>query len=405
VETRTSRYHALQGPGISSRRVRAARVRRRDRDGESEPMVHLPEPRRFGGASVNDELAHAARRAAHADALDAPGALAALRQAVAAALARGAQQQLLDALRRAPDAASHRALAGAIARAVERADDEAGVVARAFALPLVLVASAQRGAVIPGILGDVASLVALLERTHALGPTRSFGLSNALCAVDALEALAPQTLTALARGLDAQALQALLPPAPVRVRPGHEQTHLRFVLGAGLTAPDAPGITEAAAHIEPWGAECARLLQQQLGAPGLQILVLPRPPHDLLRAAHAGRFAQLEIAWNLFASNAVRRFRLAAGEPVAIVSAHEGGEIRVTLSSPFAEDLTEGFAWPLHPADDLAAVQASICGLLADMRVNDVRIAERVLPSLRASGAPLYPRVDEWDRLRRGALG
>lgn len=368
-------------------------------------MMHLPEPRQFGGASVNDELVPAATRAAHADALEAPRVQAMLRKAVAAALARGAEQQVLDALRLAPDAASHRALAAALAGAIEEADEAAGVVARAFALPVVLVASAERDTVIPGVLADVGAVAALFERAHALGPMRTFGLSNALCALDALEALPPASLTALARGLDTQALQALLPPAPVRVRRGHEQAHLRFVLGAGLTAPSAPDLTAAAAHIGPWGTECARLLQQQLAAPGLQLLALPRPPRDLVRAAHAGRFAQLEVAWNLFASNAVRRFRLAAGDPVAIVSAHEDGDIRVTLSSPFAEDLTEGFAWPLHPADDLAAVEAVIRDLLTDMRVGDVRIVERVLPARRANGAPLYPLADEWDRLALEAPG
>ncbi len=365
-------------------------------------MVQLPDPRRFGGGSVTEALALAAIRAAQSDALERPRHTAALRDAVAEALEQGAQSRVRDALRQTPDAATHRMLIDALARAIDAARGESGVVARAFALPIVLVASATREIVVPGVLRDVEALSRLFERTRALGPTRNFGLSNALCSLQALEALSPAILFALAREPEPQALGRLLPPAPIAIRAGNEQTHLRFVVGAGLTAADSPGFTEIAAHIGPWGGECARLLQQQLALPDLQLAALPRPPRDLVSAPHAGRIAQLEIALNLFASNAVRRFRLAVGDPVAIVSAHEDAEIRVTLSSPFAEDLTDGFRWPLHPADDLAAVQGVILDLFADIRLPDVRICERVLASNRDNGAPLHPRVDEWERLDAG---
>jgi hypothetical protein len=34
--------------------------------------------------------------------------------------------------------------------------------------------------------------------------------------------------------------------------------------------------------------------------------------------------------------------------------------------------------------------------------LSDVRVCERVLPSNRDNGAPLHPRVDEWERLCGG---
>ncbi|MGH8665348.1 MAG: hypothetical protein ACREUX_13890 [Burkholderiales bacterium] len=367
-------------------------------------MLQLPEPRRFGGGSVTDALALAAIRAAKSNALERPRHTTALRDAVAEALKQGAEARVREALRQAPDAASYRMLTDAAARAIDAARGESGVVARAFALPVVLVASATHELVVPGVLPDVDALRRLFERTQALGPTRNFGLSNALCALQALEALSLRSLLALTRELEPQALGRLLPPAPITVPPGDEQTHLRFVVGAGLTAPESPGFTEIAAHIGPWGVECARLIEQQLAMPGLQLAALPRPPLDLVGAPHAGRSAQLEIALNLFASNAVRRFRQAVGDPVAIVSAHEDAQIRVTLSSPFAEDLVDGFCWPLHPADDLAAVQMLILDLFADMRVPDVRVCARVLASRRDNGAPLHPSADEWDRLGAGTV-
>jgi len=59
----------------------------------------------------------------------------------------------------------------------------------------------------------------------------------------------------------------------------------------------------------------------------------------------------------LFAGNAIRRIRAAVGEPTAVISAHRapdapgGGELRLSLSSPFDPRDAEGFRCPLHPLD------------------------------------------------------
>jgi len=100
----------------------------------------------------------------------------------------------------------------------------------------------------------------------------------------------------------------------------------------------------------------------------------------------------------------VRRLRSAVGEPTAILSAHRNADIRITLSSPFAPELVEGFRWPMHPLDDLHAVEDTVRNLFADMRVNDVRVLPRLLPSARETGAALYPRSEEFDALCAGPL-
>jgi hypothetical protein len=146
-----------------------------------------------------------------------------------------------------------------------------------------------------------------------------------------------------------------------------------------------------------------RALAAQLRAPGIEVLPLPRPPARLLAAVAAGRQAQLAAAFDLFASNALRRFRMSVGDPAAVVSAHETGEIRVTFSSPFDESLHDGFRWPLHPAEDLAAVAAGIDALFRECRIGDVRVVARVLPDLSPAGVPWFPRAAEAERL--GTLG
>ena len=106
--------------------------------------------------------------------------------------------------------------------------------------------------------------------------------------------------------------------------------------------------------------------------------------------------AQLEAACNLFASNAVRRFRTASGDPVAIISAHDNGELRLTLSQPFDEQMVEGFRWPLHPLDDIAVITAVMNELLSACRVAQIEIAPGVLPDLNPAGTPWFPGLREW---------
>ena len=116
------------------------------------------------------------------------------------------------------------------------------------------------------------------------------------------------------------------------------------------------------------------------------MLPLARPPCDLLQAGHAGRSAQLDAALYLFVSNAVRRFRSATGDPVAVISTHDDGDVRVSLSSQFDDTTVEGFRWPLHPLDEIALVASSIAGLLAECRINIVHCVARVLPATTVKG-------------------
>ena len=73
----------------------------------------------------------------------------------------------------------------------------------------------------------------------------------------------------------------------------------------------------------------------------------------------------------LFASNAIRKLRASVGEPSAVISAHRaagapgGGELRLSLSSPFEPRDAEGFRCPLYPLDRVADVVAMLRGLLA----------------------------------------
>ncbi|MCC6532754.1 MAG: hypothetical protein IT531_09410 [Burkholderiales bacterium] len=369
-------------------------------------MALLPEPRRFGARTISDDLLDLVDRANAADALARPTVLLDLRRALERCLAAGDEARLRRVFAHAGDALCYRLLSEALARSIDAPLAAPGtLIARAFAVPVVFVTAASAAARIAGRLADIGAIQAVFERHGVLGAARNFGLSNALCTVDALEALPAVELFRGTRTLDPHSLGAALPPADIVLRAGQEHTNLRFIAGAALSPVEAPEFTTTAANIGTWGRDCAQALAAQLALPGVTLLVLPRPPRDIVSAAHAGRGAQLETAMNLFASNAVRRLRAAVGEPIVILSAHEGAEVRVTVSSPFALDLTAGSSWPLHPLDDVAAIEHLLVSLFSDMRVADVRVLPRLLPAERAPGIALYPRCDEWDALMAAAVG
>jgi hypothetical protein len=273
----------------------------------------------------------------------------------------------------------------------------ATLVARVFALPIIVVTGSRKPLQVDGVLSDIGAVTELFRQKGVLGKTQNFGIGNALCTLDTLEAVTPVEIYAWTAA--GGATRRELPPSPLTVDAPGEMVHLRFLVGAGIAPADEPPLTETASNIGAWGMSLTRMLAGQLAQAGAEILPLARPPADLLCATHVGRCAQLEAACNLFASNAVRRFRSASGDPVAIISAHDNGELRLTLSQPFDVQMVEGFRWPLHPLDDIAAIVASMTELLTACRIGRIEIAPRVLPACKAEAIDWFPTVQEWPQL------
>lgn len=348
-------------------------------------MPALPDPRRYSSLSRDDALARLVQQTAAGDTAARRALLLWARERL-----EGARDgEIRDALRRMPSAAAASGLWDAVCRAVE--DDEAAseheVGVRLFAFPIVLVVAGRQPAVVTGTLAHPDAIREALEKHGALGAARNVGLSNALCARTALDAIEPSAVLRWSREWSGPPRE--LAPQEIRVERGREQVHVRFIVGAGISPRDAPSIVETASNIGAWGIPLAKLLMQELACPAVDLLALPRPPVGLLRAPLAGRQAEIEAAFHLFVSNTLRELRAAAGEPTAIVSAHEGAagaEVRVSMSSVFDAALLEGFRWPLHPFDDLQRIEAVIAELLQACRVDDLRVIPKVLPERMGSG-------------------
>jgi len=272
---------------------------------------------------------------------------------------------------------------------------------RLFALPIIIVAAAEAsgsaGVTLTGIIDDSSSLVAILRKHRAVSGNETLVLGNALVGAEALgwarlpEILAWRALT------ESPVLAHALAPAPMAVTAGAGAAHLRFLVGSAIVAPGADLMRED--QVGGWGMPFAQALARALSAPGITVLALPRPPQSLVMAVWAGCVAQREVGAQLFASNAIRKLRAELGEPTAVISAHRldagGGEVRLSLSSPFDPRQAEGLRCPLFPMDRVDDVVQMLRTLLSDCRVTDVRVRDGIHGDRDpATGLPLLFKGD-----------
>ena len=284
------------------------------------------------------------------------------------------------------------------------------VVATLFALPVVIVAGATSndsspaastlGGVLAGVLNEPEGVMALLREHHALGGNLTFALAAPMVAADALDIPRLPTLLAWQKLSSSNGPVAReLHPTPMVVHSNQESVYLRFLIGTAIGA-SAVDVFAGKGGGE-WIMPLAQELSRQLAATGLSVLALPRPPQGPLLALQHGRAAQREVGAQLFASNAIRRFRARVGEPSAVISAHRcaaapgGGELRLSLSSPFDPRQAEGFRCPLFPPDRAGDVATMLLDLLRDCRVTDVRVvADAQADRDPDTGLPLLFRAD-----------
>jgi hypothetical protein len=350
----------------------------------AEMQVELVDPRRYGSGR-DDPLVSLAASVASGGRSAQGRLLTTLRDRVAA----GDDAALEAAMTDAPGQRIRRVLLETLRAAIDDpAPDEAdGLLTRVFAIPIVMVAGGRAGAVLSGLLPDVETICGLLRQHGALGQTENFGLASTLVTAEALSAVKPSVLYRWTRIIgDSAPVARGFEGVDIALKTADEQTYLRFLVGVGVASAQGLSFVESGSRIGAWGMAVARELAAQLGQEGLSLLPLPRPPKSLLMAAPAGRFAAEETRLSLFVSSVLRQLRASMGEPVAVISAHDGGELRIGLSSPFDTALLHGFRWPLGRFDDLSEVAASILSLLRDCRILDVRVVPGLQPERDPAG-------------------
>ena len=311
--------------------------------------------------------------------------------------------------------------------------EPSGLAVTVFALPLVIVVGREGAGgdgVLPGVVLDPAKLAGILREYGALAGNKTFVLSNALVAAGAIDVARLPEIFAWCRLPDAivsgtftgapLALRAVPPsgsepsfgrpggglmpalalvPSPMEFHAGREAVHLRFLVGGAIAKPGVD--LTADMKVGEWGVPLIRELVAQLGAGPASVLALPRAPQRLLPALAQGRAAQREVSAQIFASNAIRKFRSTVDEPTAVISAHRvpgasgGGELRLSLSSPFEPKAAEGFRCPLYALDRVGDVVSMLVELMRDCRVTDIRTLAGVhADRVAGTGLPLLFKPD-----------
>jgi hypothetical protein len=290
---------------------------------------------------------------------------------------------------------------------VAAAQQGAGLAVTIFAVPVVIVVGISTPSgegVLPAALGAPQNLAAILRGHHALKGNETFALGNVLVAVDAIDIRRLPEMLTWQRLPDSQSTVISLParvlvPTPLAFAAGHETVHLRFLIGSAVTKPGLDPVAEP--PVGSWGVPFSLELSRQLNGGAASVLALPRAPQSLLSAAWQGRVTQREVSAQIFVSNAIRKLRGSVGEPSAVISAHraaealQGGELRLSLSSPFEPREAEGFRCPLYPQDRVGDVVTMLQDLLEDCRVTDVRVLEGTHADRdAATGLPLLFKAD-----------
>lgn len=264
----------------------------------------------------------------------------ALRERMISSLIAGDVGEIDDAIARAPSLAVLRMLVRVLASAhVDAGRARAGETAlptTVFAMPIVIVAANSSPIQIPGALPNVGEIIELMKANGALRGNQTFAMSNALVAGHAfsLEKL-PNTLGWWQLESQSQiAVEKSSMPLPAN----QESVFLRFLVGTAIAGPGVDLLNEK--DTGKWGMPFTQTFAKQLGGGSMSLLAMPRPPRPPLAALYQGRVAQREVSLQLFATNAIRKFRSSVGEPEAVISAHRtasGGDVRLSLSNAFDE--------------------------------------------------------------------
>ncbi len=296
----------------------------------------------------------------------------------------GQGESLATLFATAPSNAVYRHLWRLLALRERAGGPDPSLLVRLFALPIVVVAAAETsgsaGVTLTGIVNDTSPFVAILREHRVMSGYETIILGTALIDAEALSLGRLPEILAWRALAENQILAHALVPAPMAVTAGTGAAHLRFLIGTAIVAPGVDPMREDG--VGGWGMPFAQALARTLSAPGITVLALPRPPLPLVTAVWVGCVAQREVGAQLFASNAIRKLRAELGEPTAVISVHRldtgGGEVRLSLSSPFDPRRAEGLRCPLLPMDRVDDVVQMLRTLLSDCRVTDVRVCDGI---------------------------
>lgn len=346
-------------------------------------MPLLPDPRPEILTMPKNPILQAAQ--AVQTAADADLEMATLQQTLCDALSIGDEKTLALALQFAPPP-----LYAVIWQALQRvlAQHELGNARHMIVvLPLVFVAGSLKATETPAQISDADAIVKILQNHGCLAKNAEVRFFS--------ELLHPESLAAVSfsqQFLKTQALQDLSKPfallgAPILAK--EESVYVRYLLGVAR-ANDGENILKNQPDSGAWAMEIMQAMHAQLKTEGVSLFCIPQLPATLPEALRLGARCRLDIHRQLFASNAIRKLREHQMPIIAIASAHEGGELRFTISTEGDTKHMSAFAWPLAPLDSVADIAASFADLMQECQVSDLRFIAQIQPDKQADGTPFF---------------
>lgn len=335
----------------------------------------LPDTRAYPATPVKGELlANAVQMVYGRDTEHRAPAARWVRDNIRAMLARGHYTALSVALSMAPDMPVYRALWESMAAVL---DAEQAEECQWLVLPVVVVAGGNRDFVLPGTVpvGDMAAVLA----QHPVGPwlAQLAWVPSLLHAADLAAVKADEWFAAKQNRQAAQALAARFNPGVLAV-PAGQSVHVFYAAAygpAGLRAALQQPLGDAALPL-------MQVWQNHLATPDTTLFANPLPPLPPLAAIHEGSQMRLRMASDVFAANALRAIRLQSPRAGVVVAAQEGGRLLFGFNATEGafETVAQVFAWPLSPLDDMDTVVQNFIDLLAECRVDHIRLLHEALP-------------------------
>jgi hypothetical protein len=297
------------------------------------------------------------------------------------------QEALVVALSLAPSQFAYQYLWDTIKSLVMPAD--ALHQAQIFALPLIIVAGAPHPVTLPAKLTDIAPILQQLKNSHIIHEDADIFLSAQLYTGDTLAGISLPQLYRWQQALQyaSGGLPINLTAEPISLT--KQGVFLRYLLGVAMRNPDIPTPIKLDQEVSSWGLAIAESIQQDLQQEGLTLFAIPRQPQALLEALDTGQHIYLDIAMQVFASDAIKKYRDQRKTPTASIACHENHEVKLIISSIETPSLWEGFVWPLQALDHPADIGQQMQSLLQECQLEEIVLLTGIQPA-QENGTALF---------------
>ena len=135
-------------------------------------------------------------------------------------------------------------------------------------------------------------------------------------------------------------------------------------------------------NLQQAGLPLMQVWQESLAADGVTLFTNPLSPNTPLQALTDGSHTRQRMAMDVFATNAIRAIRMQSPRVGVVIAARAGGQILFGFNATDSafEVVPQVFVWNLSSSDNIAVIQHNFLDLMAECRVEHIRILHDVLP-------------------------